>query len=385
MATHAWELSKALAQLGHKVTVLTGAKVHHAGSRFALTKKEKLDGVQVINFGFKLGLRRYYKYWLNRELRHYLVGFKEVHKDVVLHIHEHMRPLSIRRVSRLPIVWTNHSSMFLRDFEDDSKREDLVSMVKSCDWVTAPSQELCAKTVALGYPMDRVTYIPNGVDTSRFTPNGKCDDRLLAVGGNTLRFPRSTCVVLCARRFVHKNGLHTYLDALESMSYDMLAKCAFVFAGNKPGQDGEYGQKILERIKALSLKTSFYLLGPVRNDSMPEVYRTADIAVLPSLMEATSITGLESMASGLPIVGTNVGGIPELVEDGVSGLLCPPDAAALAKNLAKLIREPNLRLKMGSKARRFAEERFSWYQIAGRFIEVYQKVLDYRRSAVATN
>ncbi len=386
MAAHAWELSKALVQLGHEVTVLTAAKVRHAHSRFTLPQRKTVDGVHVVNFGYPLFLRRYYDTYFNQKsIARFLASRRSVLGPVVLHLHELYRPSLIRGVSNLPLVWTNHSSMFLADFEDTAKRNELARMVRSCDWITAPSQELCAKTVAVDYPKERVTYIPNGVDTARFTANGELKDRTLFIDGRTIRFARDACVLLCARRFVHKNGLHLYLDALEAVPPKVLSKCALVFAGNMPGQDGKYAREILKRIEALSHTTHSHLLGPVPNDSMSRVYQVADISILPSLKEATSITGLESMASGLPIVGTKVGGIPEIVEHGISGLLSPPDdAGTLAENLARLAADRNLRLAMGSEARRIAETRFSWQQIAGRFVEVYHSVMDRRRSEASS-
>ncbi|MHA1216476.1 MAG: glycosyltransferase family 4 protein [Candidatus Thorarchaeota archaeon] len=374
MATHAWELSKALAGLGHSVTVLTAAKVRYAEPRFALPGKETLNGVKIVNFGYPLGCRRYYDVFFDLLIRRYLRRSERQPSGVVLHLHEHMRPLSLRKLSRLPLVWTNHSSMFLKDCDNQTRRPALTQMVQCCDWITAPSRELCTKAIALDYPAERVTYIPNGVDTDRFVRNGVQDERRLTIGDTILRLPRGRCVVLCARRFTHKNGLHTYLDALESIPNETISKCVFLFAGNKPSQDGHYGQEISARISSLSSRADIHLLGPVPNDTMPQVCGVADIGVLPSLKEATSITGLEAMAAGLPIVGTDVGGIPEIVEHGGNGLLCPPeDAASLVTNLSRLINDPDLRVEMGLQGRRRAEQEFSWKKIAEQFVQIYRR------------
>jgi glycosyltransferase involved in cell wall biosynthesis len=252
-------------------------------------------------------------------------------------------------------------------------------MVNNCSWITAPSLEICEKTVALGFPEDRVTYIPNGVDSQRFYAASPGAQRKLSFGRRTIRFPPGVCVVICARRFGRKNGLHVFLDALESLSPRMLSRCVFVFAGYSPELEGAYGREIARRIKVLSEKAVCHVLGPVPNDLMPEVYRVADISVLPSLIEATSLTGLESMASGLPIVGTDVGGIPEIVEDGLNGLLCRPnDSAALAKNLEELVGNAELRNRLGMAARKTVVERFSWDRVAGQFLDVYRRALNQR-------
>jgi glycosyltransferase involved in cell wall biosynthesis len=108
-------------------------------------------------------------------------------------------------------------------------------------------------------------------------------------------------------------------------------------------------------------------LGSVPQERMPEVYRGADVAVLPSLREATSIAGLEAMATGLPIVGTNVGGIPEIVQDGISGLLVPPgEPVAMAEALKTMIQNATLRHSCGQAGRERVEQDFSWAAIARR-------------------
>lgn len=384
MAAHAWEVSKALVQLGHQVTVLTAVEQRMRKSRFIRAHIQVRDGVRIVSLGFPLFMRRYREVYCLYQLKRYIGAYCREGADVVLHVHEHTRPAQIRSVSgKMPLVFTNHSSWFLAEFAVASNRDRLRQMAESCDWITAPSRELCAKTVALGYPEARVTYIPNGVDIDRFRRNGQLKDRVLVLCDKPIRIADHACVILCARRFVHKNGLHIYLNALEAISPMVLSKCVCVFAGNKPGQDGEYGQAITRRIAALASKTECHLLGPIPNDAMARVYHIADIAVLPSLKEATSITGLESMASGVPIVGTNVGGIPEIVEHGVNGLLSPPDdAGALTKHLARLIPDANLRSTMGSMGRRIVEDRFSWQKIAERFVQVYRSALNQRKSAV---
>ena len=120
-------------------------------------------------------------------------------------------------------------------------------------------------------------------------------------------------------------------------------------------------------------------LGNVPNPQMPLIYRAADISVLPSFMEATSITGLESMATGLPLVGTRVGGIPVLIEDGTSGrLVSPGKPGEIAAAIDQLVEDAALRKAMGQAGRRSAVENFSWGHIAEQTVEVYRK---YMRSA----
>jgi glycosyltransferase involved in cell wall biosynthesis len=363
MATHAWELSKALAKLGHEVTVLTAAKLCRNPTRFLRTHQEREQGVHIVHVG-AIGFFR--RRQIDRSVARYILQAEQTartaQQQTILHFHELHRPARFRWGTSLPIVWTNHSSDFLEEFEKAECHARLKEEMSQIDWITAPSVELGDKVAMLGYIKDRITYIPNAVDTEHFSP---ASDQSAGIGGKKV-------VLICARRFARKNGLHVYLDALDRLDNETLGKCILKFAGN-PTEGNPYVDSLLERISALRSRVEVALLGQVTNAQMPSVYRSADISVLPSLMEATSITGLESMSCGLPLVATNVGGIPDLVEHGINGLLCPPnDAAALAANLELLINSPSKRRVMGTAGRQRAIERFSWPVIAERYVDVYR-------------
>ncbi len=109
---------------------------------------------------------------------------------------------------------------------------------------------------------------------------------------------------------------------------------------------------------------------------MPEYYAISDLVVLPSLKEATSITGLEAMACGKPLVGTNVGGIPSLIENGKNGFLVPPkNSKKLANAIVQIFHNTNTISAMGAYGKRKAETEFSWQKITERTIEAYERCL----------
>ena len=147
----------------------------------------------------------------------------------------------------------------------------------------------------------------------------------------------------------------------------------FVFAiiGNGGAYEGTpYEKEVLGTLTGVPVRC--LLLGQIPNNQMPDYYRAADISVLPSLMEATSLTCLESMASAVPVVATQVGGVPELISSGVDGLLVPPaDPTALAEAIRRLAREPELRRTLAERARERVCASFSWNAVAKQTLRVY--------------
>ena len=117
-------------------------------------------------------------------------------------------------------------------------------------------------------------------------------------------------------------------------------------------------------------------LGFVEHGGMPECYHQADLFVLPSRRESFGLVLAEAMACGLPVVATTAGAIPEVVEDGVAGLLAPPDdPQALADAVNSLLSDPAKMEAMGAAGRARVERLFTWDRVVERMIAGYHKVL----------
>jgi glycosyltransferase involved in cell wall biosynthesis len=122
--------------------------------------------------------------------------------------------------------------------------------------------------------------------------------------------------------------------------------------------DGESKQELEEQARALGLGRRIVFAG-FRGD-VPDLLSEAFLSVLPSLSEGTSNTLLESMAAGIPVIATSVGGNPEVIQDGISGLLVPPrDPAALAAAATRLLENEDLALRLGRAGMQRVSELFS--------------------------
>ena len=139
--------------------------------------------------------------------------------------------------------------------------------------------------------------------------------------------------------------------------------------------DGELRNEMEKFVKEKKLEQSIYFLG-LRQD-IPELLAACDVFILSSDWEGTPMTILEAMAARKPIIATAVGGVPELVENGVTGLLVPPkNTQALAEAILQLVGNSTLREEMGREGQRKALERFDINQIARQYEELYLKSLE---------
>jgi glycosyltransferase involved in cell wall biosynthesis len=137
---------------------------------------------------------------------------------------------------------------------------------------------------------------------------------------------------------------------------------------------GRGQEKLEQRARALGIADRFVFAGFKQN--IGRFYAAMDVSVLTSLSEGLPISALESMSHGLPMVATAVGGTPEVVEDGVTGLLVPPKEPELfARKVVDLLRDSDMRARMGSAGRRRVEVEFDISKTAERYLEVYREVI----------
>ncbi|MDD2839054.1 MAG: glycosyltransferase family 4 protein, partial [Sulfuricurvum sp.] len=346
ITAHVYEFSKALKALGHKVSIVTKT-TENATKPF-----EVVDDINVYRIKLKfIGIT--YGFQINRFIKKNLV---HINPDLI-HIHG-MRPLEFYDIKNIPLVYTNHTSGYLKRLKKGGYRIPLMKKLFSKpDLFLAPSEELLKTPFAIRAPK---VYIPNGIDFYKFDPNAIAKKELRF----TLGIKEDHQVAIITRRLVQKNGVKYLGEAMEFIKNKHLF---MVVIGD--GEEKEIIYNLLQKW----IPERFVMLGSMRHDQIVMYYNVADFSVLPSLMEATSISGLEAMASGLPLVGTRVGGIPDLIDDGINGFLCDPASPqSLAFAIDKLL---NSDIKgMGDMSRQKAKQ-FDWSVIAQKTIDAYRRVV----------
>ncbi|MGV8108385.1 glycosyltransferase family 4 protein [Methanospirillum sp.] len=145
--------------------------------------------------------------------------------------------------------------------------------------------------------------------------------------------------------------------------------------------DGPDKEKLIELSQRLKILSHISFLGRITRDSLLHYYSNADVFVLPSIIhnnqtEGLGVVLLEAMASGVPVIGSNIGGIPDIIEDGVNGLLVSPgDPQGLADAIIQILENPELAARFREAGLKTVRDRFSWDKISDQFIEIYQEVL----------
>jgi glycosyltransferase involved in cell wall biosynthesis len=383
VAMYNYYLSRALVQLGHRVTVISSRASADAPSQ------EEVDGVDVHRLLTRHPYRlhrlpfigRYmrsiqellYSYRVARRLRRLMavdtpdvVEFAEVRGEGFAYL---------RRQDRVPVVVRCHTPTFvLRRYHrpdempyDTSLTEWMEkAAIRRADALTAPSRDM-AETVArdCGLAAGRINVIPNALDVDLFSPDGPAEGK------------RDEVTVLHVGRLDRVKGIGVLARAIPSV-VERAPDVQFVFIGaaRSDHETATWGRRL-----ARAGEEQVTILGFLEEAEMRVWYQRADMAVVPSLnYESFSYTCAQAMAAGLPVVASRIGGIPETLDHGASGLLVEPgNVKALADALVRLVKEPNLSRNLGKAGQHKAAYEFDASRVGRQMLEVYHSVVSTRR------
>jgi glycosyltransferase involved in cell wall biosynthesis len=265
---------------------------------------------------------------------------------------------------RPPILFTEHG----RHFPDHPRRKRMLAnrlLLRRRDRVVGVGEAVRRALIDNeGINADRVAVIPNGIDLARFGDHG-CDRlavrREIGVGTDDL-------VILQVARLDYLKDHATALRALARVA-GRRQNARLVLVGEGP----ELG-KIRDLIRDSGLEANVLLLG-LRKD-VPRLLAAADLFLLTSISEGIPLTLIEAMAAGLPVVSTRVGGVGEVVEEGVTGLLAASgDDEGLADGVLRLAADPVLRQHLGMRGRERARTHFSEDRMLADYLRLYDDLL----------
>lgn len=257
------------------------------------------------------------------------------------------------RASEGSFMWS-----FLRKLESKAYR--------SAELIFTVDENIKKHIESFGVESRRVLLMRNFVDVDEFSPARSRRESRRECG-----FEFDEFVILCPRRLVKKCGVIYAAWAAKELRNLMEDNFVLVFAG-----EGNERQRIERYARENELEEKIVFLGNIPHVRMPALIRAADVVLIPSITvgierEATSISALEAMASGIPVVASNIGGLSELIRDGETGYLVPErDAKAIAEALLRIALTDQS--AMTRKAREEVVTKHSHIRRAEEFLGIYE-------------
>ena len=241
---------------------------------------------------------------------------------------------------------------------------------KRAAWVTACSEDLRSRALAIGARGERSNVIPYGVDSDRFRPGPD----LRARGREILGVADNVPLAFAVGRLVKKKGFEYLIDAVAALKTRQPALRIAIAGG------GDLQASLRARAQAAGVGDAVRFLGVMPHHVIPALLAAADIAVAPSVHDdAGNVDGLpntvmEIMASGTPLVATPAGGIATVASDGITARLVPErDVGALAAAIDGLLRDRPAGTLIGRQARNLVCRHHSWARVAEDFEAVYER------------
>ena len=325
------------------------------------------DGVPVIAYGRRPGLDVSVSRRMAADIR--------ARQITVLHAHQYTpffyAAIAARLVSPRPrVIFTEHGRHYPDVVSAKRRWINRAILDRLADDVNAVC-EFSARSLAEkdGFRRDRIHVIPNGIDAPKYTASTDRNELRSRLGLNPARR-----YVACVARFHPVKDHRTLIDAFA------------IVAARHPDADlllvgdGTLRADLEQQCRDLGLSSRVRFLG-VRND-VADLLRAADVFALTSVSEAASITLLEAMGSGLPVVVTRVGGNPEIVRDGVDGFLAARgDAKAIASAIGRLLDEPALANQLGRNGASRVQSTFNLDQTVDKYYELFEMQARARRAA----
>ncbi|MFX0199681.1 MAG: glycosyltransferase family 4 protein, partial [Candidatus Hodarchaeota archaeon] len=201
----------------------------------------------------------------------------------------------------------------------------------------------------------RIYIVYNGASINKFS--GKIDNK-------------EKIVISLMGRLGKRKGVYDLLEAFNKLRSDVPEAHLFL------GGDGDI-TGVKDIIKEKKLENQIHILGWVTGEQKIQVFKQSDIYVLPSYHEGLPVSIVEAMAAGAPIISTPIGGIPEAVIENRNGFLIKPgDVDALCSRLRLLLRDKNLRERMGRESLLIIQEKFDIEKITNKLVDLYNEILE---------
>src|SRR6266540_3867999 len=365
ISTHVYHLSRSLANHGVSVHVVTcGFPNAPSEATLDVVRVSRVEESKLLQPNFLLWI-----YHLNSQMILKAEELMETERFDLIHAHDWVVgrvAVELKNKFIIPLVSTIHATEIGRggnlDGEYRRKVRDIERLL-----VDQSDQIICCSNYMfdhvqreLGAVNAKIHVIPNGVEVSKFQNPGEPHliQRRPSEDGKT---------ILYVGRIVREKGVFTLLEALEEL-LERRRDFSLVLAGEGPLKE-DLAKEALRR----KLGDRVTITGFVDERTLVSLYNSCDVFVLPSHYEPFGMVALEAMASRIPVVVSDVGGLSEIVEDGITGLKVPAsDPRALAEGILRVLDDPELSERLKENAYRAVQNRYKWGMIAEKTREIYK-------------
>jgi glycosyltransferase involved in cell wall biosynthesis len=249
---------------------------------------------------------------------------------------------------------------FLRFFEEGMLRraQKIIAVSQFTKWELTNYYKI---------PASKIQVIHNGVDINKFKP--AIDKRKVKV---ELGFNPDDLAIVSVGRLYARKGLFTLIESMPAVT-KRFPTAKFIISGK--GQSDEMN-KLIAHAEKLGVKNNIVFTGYYPDRKLPKLYQAADVFAFSTFYEHHPFAVLEALATGLPVVTTTVGGIPETIETSKNGFLVEPfDPKQFSDKILYLLEHPIEAKEMGTKARKTVEQQLDWRIVVKDAIKVYDEVL----------
>ena len=379
-----YEQTTGLAQRGHNVSVMTRKLPNHD------TVHEIIDGVHEWRYSFKKDpLNFICSTWIYSK-RIFEKLQQQIHFDCI-NFHQPFSALGVAHSTlsaKIPKIYTCHSLSFeeliSRNRNGHRLFSELINFIQSCGYkkiekdILGESNEVVVlskftkEKLCNTYKIiqERIKVIPGGVDLNRFKPTvNKIEIR------ERLNIPSNKIILLTVRNLVQRMGLENLIIAFNDL-IKQKAKIHLVIGGEGSSKAG-----LIALSRNLRVEDHIHFAGFIPDDQLPSYYQMADLFVLPTKeLEGFGLVTLEAMASGLPVVGTPVGGTNEIIGDFDSGFIFKgTDSDSMADLITEkyhlLIEHPRKWQHISHRCRKFVEHNYSWEKNVDALEELFAKTI----------
>lgn len=233
-------------------------------------------------------------------------------------------------------------------------------ILRRVDRIIAVSEGVKREIAGYGIDEKKMHVIHNGVDTDFFRPKKPIYREKYGAGFDH--------VIIFSGRLVKQKGIEYLMDAMKIV-LEEYRKTGLIIVG-----EGALRESMEKRAKRLGISENVVFTGFLPEKELPYMFSSTDLMVLPSISEPFGIALIEALATGIPAIGTRVGGIPEMIKDGINGFLVNPrNSEEMAEKIITLLSDEDLRIEMGKEARKIAVKEFDWSIIAEKTEKFYSE------------